>query len=452
MEQVLSEKTKASSYASYINPQWVRLLDLLQMNVRYERCEGVELFTADGRRILDFLSGFCVFNAGHNHPAIVAALKDELDKKGPVMLQSHVPELAGMAAQRLCELSGGQLKRVVFCNSGSEGVEIVIKFSRAYTKRPGLLYCHGAFHGLTCGALSLMGDPLWKEGFGPLLPDTEAIGFNDLKALEEKLRTKKFAAFILEPIQAEAGIRFPQGDYLKEAQRLCHRYGALFVLDEVQTGVWRTGTFLAAHHYDVQPDMVVLAKALSGGLMPVGAVLMTEKISDAVYSSLKKANIHDSTFAENALSMRAVLATLDVLEAEQWGEKSAALAVSMRERLSKALAPYEMLKTVRGIGMFNAIEWQVPKQFRRKLSFETIKHIHPAIFGEILVMQLFREKGILTQICGNDFMALKVVPPLVTTPEQVDYFIQSMTEVTDMVHNSDALWAEALGVVTRTII
>jgi len=305
---------------------------------------------------------------------------------------------------------------------------------------------------LTCGALSLMGDPLWKEGFGPLLPDTEAIYFNDLKALEEKLKTKKFAAFIIEPIQAEAGIRLPSQNYLQEAQRLCHRYGTLFVLDEVQTGVWRTGPFLAAHHYDIQPDMVVLAKALSGGLVPVGAVLMSERISDSVYSSLKRANIHDSTFGENALSMRAILATLDVLESGGWGERSASLAASMRERLEKALAPYEMFKTVRGMGMFNAIEWQVPKQFRRKISFETIKHIHPAIFGEILVMQLFREKGILTQICGNDFMALKVVPPLITTPEQMDYFIEAITEVTDMVHHSDALWSEALGVVSRTII
>ena len=288
MEQVLTEKSGISAYASHVNPQWVRLLDLLQMNEQYVRCEGTELFTADNRRILDFLSGFCVYNAGHNHPEIIAAIKDELDQKGPHMLQSHVPELAGTAAQRLCALSGGQLTRAVFCSSGSEGVEAAIKFSRAYTKRSGMLYCHGAFHGLTCGALSLMGDPLWREGFGPLLPDTEAVGFNDLKALEKKLETKKFAAFILEPVQAEAGILIPEGNYLQEAQRLCRRYGTLFVLDEVQTGVWRTGPFLAAHHFGVQPDMVILAKALSGGLIPVGALLMSEKISNAVYSSLKE--------------------------------------------------------------------------------------------------------------------------------------------------------------------
>lgn len=452
MEQVLSAKLRVGSYASYVNPQWVRLLDLLEMNVQYEHCEGVELFTSDGRRILDFLSGFCVYNAGHNHPTIIDALKDELDKNGPVMLQSHVPELAGMAAQRLCTLSGGQLTRVVFCNSGSEGVEIAIKFSRAHTKRTSLLYCHGAFHGLTCGALSLMGDPLWKEGFGPLLEGTEAIPFNDLKELEKKLATKKFAAFILEPVQAEAGIRLPQENYLKEVQRLCHRYGTLFVLDEVQTGVWRTGPFLAAHHYDVQPDMVILAKALSGGLIPVGAVLMSEKISNSVFSSLKRANIHDSTFSENALAMRALLATLDVLDSERWGERSLTLSIHLREQLSAALSPYEMFKAVRGIGMFNGIEWQAPGQLRLKLPFETFKHIHPAIFGQILVMQLFNKKGIITQICGNDFMVLKVVPPLITNAAQIDYFVKSITEVTDMLHTSDSFWDEALGLVRRTII
>ncbi len=452
MEQVLSQRSKIDSYSSHVNPQWVRLLDLLEMNVRYDRCEGTELFTSDGRRILDFLSGFCVYNSGHNHPTIIAALKDELDRKGPFMLQSHVPQLAGVAAQRLCALAGGQLLRALFCSSGSEGVEAVIKFSRMYTKRTDLLYCDGAFHGLTCGALSLMGDPLWKEGFGPLLPGTEAIPFNDLKELERKLMTKKFAAFILEPIQAEAGIRLPEKNYLKEVQRLCHRYGTLFVLDEVQTGVYRTGPFLAAHHYGVEPDMVILAKALSGGLVPVGAVLMSEKISDAVYSSLAKANIHTSTFGENALAMRAVLATLDVLEGERWGERSETLGIQLREGLRAALAPYEMFKAVRGVGMFSGIEWQAPKQLRLRVPFETFKHIHPAIFGQILVMKLFSEKGIIAQICGNEFMVLKVIPPLVTTTDQIDYFVKAMTEVTDMIHTSDAFWKEALGLVRRTII
>ncbi|MBV8729443.1 MAG: aspartate aminotransferase family protein, partial [Acidobacteriia bacterium] len=253
-----AEETRSEQrYSDAVNPQWSRLLKLLQMNVQYERCVGAELFTSKGQRILDFLSGYCVHNLGHNHPAIVEAIKDELDRCGPAMLQSHVPERAGELAQRLCLLAGGNVTKVFFCSSGSEGIEAAIKFAKAHTKRPGLLYAEGAFHGLTCGALSLMGDPFWKQGFGSLLPDTQQIPFGDLLVLEQHLRTKKYAALFLEPIQGEGGIRLPTPDFLAKAKALCKRYGTLLVLDEVQTGFYRTGKFLAAHHYSVEPDMIV---------------------------------------------------------------------------------------------------------------------------------------------------------------------------------------------------
>jgi len=263
-------RLSSDAYASQVNPQWVRLLNLLEMNVQYERCSGVELITSDGRTILDFLSGYCVHNAGHNHPEIIAALKDELDRRGPAMLQSHIPELAGELGARLCSRAGGNLEKTFFCSSGSEGVEAAIKFSRARTGRAGLLYAEGAFHGLTCGALSLMGDAFWKNGFGPLLPNTQAVPFGDVRALEQHLSSRRFAAFIVEPVQGEAGICIPDQSYLKSAESLCKDTGTLFVLDEVQTGMYRTGKFLASHHFNVNPDMVVMAKALSGGLVPVG--------------------------------------------------------------------------------------------------------------------------------------------------------------------------------------
>src|ERR1700692_3050568 len=313
---------QTSTYREHVNPQWVALLNLLGMNVEYVRCSGCELFTADGRRILDFLSGYCVHNAGHNHPFIVAALKDELDKCGPAMLQSHVPEIAGELAERLCHLAGGGLNKVYFGSSGSEGVEAAIKFARATTGRHGIVYAKSSFHGLTAGALSLMNDAFWQEGFGPLLPDAHGVPYGDLAALENVVASKRHAAFIVEPLQAEGGIHVPTPAYLQQAQELCRRTGTLFILDEVQTGMYRTGTFLAAHQFDIQPDMVVLAKALSGGLMPVSAVLMTNKIYHAVYSSLKRAIVHTSTFSENSLSMRAGLATLDVLERGQLGPRA----------------------------------------------------------------------------------------------------------------------------------
>ena len=411
------------SYGDFVNPQWLRLLNLLQMNVRYERCLGAELFTTDGRRILDYLSGYCVHNAGHNHPEIIAALKDELDRQGPAMLQSHIPELAGELAARLCAGAGGKLSKVFFCSSGSEGVEAAIKFSRAHTGRAGLLYAHNAFHGLTCGALSLMGDSFWSEGFGPMLPDTQGIPFNDPEALERQLATKRFAAFIVEPIQSEAGIHLPDPEYLGTAQALCRRYGSLFVLDEVQTGMYRTGPFLAAQHFGAQPDMAILAKALSGGLIPSGAVLMSGEIYESVYGSLKRSIVHTSTFSENGLAMRAGLATLDVLERDRLGERAAEAGAELRQRLNGALSGYEMVKEVRGAGMLSGIEFTAPRSIALRLSFEAFRKMHPAMFGQILVMRLFRDKGILTQICGNNFMVLKVAPPLAVTGGQMDEFV-----------------------------
>ncbi len=423
---------------------------MLQLNVRYRRCQGSELHTEDGRRILDFLSGYCVHNAGHNHPDIIEALKDELDQCGPAMLQSHVPELAGELAERLCSRAGGRLKKAFFCSSGSEGVEAAIKFSRAHTGRTGLLYAEGAFHGLTCGALSLMGDSFWREGFGPMLPETEQIPFGNLGALEEKLATRKHAAFIVEPIQSEAGIRVPAREYLETAQALCKRYRTLFVLDEVQTGMYRTGPFLASHLFHADPDMVVLAKALSGGLIPSAAVLTTDEIYDSVYGSLKRALIHTSTFSENGLAMRAGLATMNVLEREGLGDRAIVMGQYLRDRLREALTGYEMVKEVRGEGLLNGIEFAAPRKLTLRVPFEAFMKIHPAMFGQVLVMQLFR-RGFLTQVCGNNFMVLKAAPPLVIREQEADEFVRAAAEVVESMHSSTTFWTEALGMARRVM-
>jgi ornithine--oxo-acid transaminase len=439
-------------YSQHVNPQWVRLLDLLEMNVRYERCTGMELFTADGRRILDFLSGYCVHNIGHNHPAVIAALSEELESCGPAMIQTHVAEPAGELGEKLCRRAGGKLAKTFFASSGSEGIEAAIKLARAHTRRNGLLYANGAFHGLTCGALSLMGNDFWREGFGPLLPETKAIPFDDVDALEQELRSKRFAAFIVEPIQSEAGVRVPHAEYFRAVQALCRRYGTLLVLDEVQTGMYRTGPFLAGQHFGVEPDMVVLAKALSGGLIPVSAVLMTNAIYDSVYGSLRRAIIHTSTFSENSLAMRAGLATLEVLESINLGQRALQAGTLLRQRLAEALRGYEMVKEVRGQGLLLGIEFTAPRSLRLRVPFEAFMRIHPAMFGQILVMRLFREHGILTQICGNNFLVLKAAPPLVVTEEQIEEFVAALSDVVEMAHTSAAFWSEALGLARRAMI
>lgn len=419
------------------------------MNVRYARCEGVELYPEGGGAILDFLSGYCVHNVGHNHPRILEALEDELERRGPAMLQSHVPELAGELARRLCEQAKGRAHKAFFCSSGSEGVEAAIKFARVHTGRSGLLSAGGAFHGLTCGALSLMDGEFWRGGFGPLLPDTAVVPFGDLEALEAKLKTRGYAAFFTEPVQGEGGIRIPPAGYLQSAQELCRKYGTLFVVDEVQTGFCRTGPFLASHHFGIEPDMVILAKALSGGLVPSGATLMSEEIYKSVFSSLKRSIVHTSTYGENGLSMRVGLAVLDVLEDEWLGENAAESGEYLRGRLREALAEYEMVADVRGLGLLNGIELQAPKSVALRLSFEAFRRVHPAMLGQIVVMRLFRDRQILTQICGNDFMVLKASPPLAASRAQLDEFVASLTSIVDLMHHGTSFWTEALGMARR---
>jgi len=451
LQAIEVDSTPTYLYERYVNPQWVRLLDVLQMNVKYARCSGVELHTSDGRRVLDFNSGYCVHNVGHNHPRVVAALKDELDKAGPAMLQSHVPDLAGRLAARLCDLAGGRLRKAFFASSGSEGIEAAIKFARAHTGRPSILCAAGGFHGLTCGALSLMSNTFWKEGFGSLLPSIEFVPFGDADDLECKLATKSFAAFILEPIQGEGGVLVPPKEYLLKGQALCRRYDTLFVLDEVQTGLCRTGPFLAAHHFGVEPDMVVLAKALSGGLIPCSAVLMSDPVCDSVFDSLKRALVHTSTFGENSLAMRAGLATLEVLGDEQLGARAMASGVYLRRSLVERLTKYEMVSEVRGLGQMTAIEFKAPRSLKLRLLFESFMKIHPALFGQVVVMRMFRDHGILCQICGNDFMALKISPPLAVDEAQLDQFVSAIEKVVDLMHASRHFWSEALGVAHRVI-
>ena len=413
-----------SDYQDYVNPQWVTLLNLLGMNVEYERCLGCELFTKDGRRILDFLSGYCVHNAGHNHPDIIQALKDEMDRCGPAMLQSHVPKIAGELARRLCELAGGESAKSLFRQQWQRrrGSDNQVCPSRNRPRRDCL--CPKQFS--------------WADSWRALADERRIlarrirppVAGHPGRAVRRhcgigivRWQANGRPRLSSNPSRLRAEFRCPRRAYLQQAQEACRRTGTLFVLDEVQTGMYRTGTFLAAHHFDVQPDMVVLAKALSGGLIPVSAVLMKNKIYQAVYSSLRRAIVHTSTFSENSLSMRAGLATLDVLEREELGRRALHLGEEFRGKLRRELAGFDIVKDVRGMGLLNGIEFAPPKKLAFRALYEAFSKIHPAMFGQVLVMRMFRERNMLTQICGNNFMVLKAAPPLTVTAGQLDEFV-----------------------------
>lgn len=425
-------------YSRHVNPEWVKLLSILGLNKHFVRSSGAELHAENGDVYLDFLSGYGVYNAGHHHPYITAELIRELQSSRPTMLQSTVCRLAGELAARLTVKAGGRIEKVYFGSSGSEGVESAIKFARAFTRRGWILYAQGGFHGLTCGALSLMSNPWWREGFGELLRETFAVPFGNLAALEHELATESYAAVILEPVQGESGVRVPTADYLKGVQAACDRHGTLLVLDEVQTGIHRTGPFLAAHHFGVEPDMVILAKALSGGQVPVGALLMRSDVSAAVYSSVDKAFVHASTFSENTLAMRAGLATLDVMEKEDLGRRSTELGGMLRSELQQRLSRFEIVKEIRGLGLFNAIEFQRPTSLALRALFAAFTRAHPGLFGQMVVKSLFDSGKVLSQMAGNDYLSVKSLPPLIVSEAQVTRYAEALEHVCEMITNDKA--------------
>src|SRR5438477_3322117 len=258
----------------FLNPQMGRILRTLGFQKVWTGGEGAHLIDADGQRYLDLFGGYGVFAIGRNHPEAIAALEDVMAARTGNLPQLGVTLLSGVLAEQLLARAPASVAAMVPASSGTEAVEAAIKIARAATARPRVLYAPHAFHGLTLGALSVNGNDEFRAGFGPLLPGCEEVGFGDSGALARELEAGDVAGFIFEPVQGK-GVNMPPPGYLAEAQSLCRGAGALFICDEVQTGIGRTGRFLALEHWDLQPDIVCLAKALSGGMVPIGAVLVS---------------------------------------------------------------------------------------------------------------------------------------------------------------------------------
>jgi ornithine--oxo-acid transaminase len=430
---------KFALHDRYLNPQMVRVLKTIGFDRHYTRAEGAYLFDKTGERTLDLLSGFGVFAVGRNHPTVKRALADVIGADLPNLVQMDVSPLAGLLAERLLSYLPGQ-ERVFFCNSGTEAVEAGIKLARAATKRAKLIYCDHAFHGLTLGALSLNGDATFRDGFGPLLADAARVPWNDLPALEAALRGGDVAAFIVEPIQGK-GVNLPADNYLAEAARLCRKHGALFVIDEVQTGIGRTGKFLASEYADVDADLVLLAKALSGGFVPVGAVAGKRWIFDKTFDRMDRAVVHGSTFGKNNLAMAAGLAVLSVLEDERLIENAARRGESLLRRLQALVPRYEMLREVRGRGLMIALEFGPPKSLGLRAAWALLEKATKGLFCQMVVLPLFTRHHILTQVAGHEMYVIKLLPPLCLSQEDEDWIVRAFDDVIADCHKvPSAIW------------
>ena len=419
----------------YMNPQMPRILRTIGFDRDYVRAEGAYLFDRTGARYLDFLAGFGVFALGRCHPGIEQALRDAIGLELPNLVQMECQPLSGLLAEALVARMPNDSYRCFFTNSGAESIETAIKFVRAATGRGRALFADHAFHGLTTGALSLNGGREFRDRFGELLPGCTSVPFGDLDALQRELRAGDVGAFVVEPIQGKGVFVAPDG-YLAAAAELCHRHGALLVVDEVQTGLGRTGTFFAFEQSNVEPDLVTVAKALSGGYVPVGAVIAKGAVIEAVFDKMDRAVVHSSTFGQNVLAMTAGLATLHTIDAESIVERAATTGSALIAELQKTADRHEVVHEIRGRGLMIGIEFRRPRSVRLRAQWSLLETMRTGLFTQLVVVPLFRDHGILTQVAGDHQNVLKILPPLITTETQAKEFVTAFDDVLDKLERS----------------
>jgi ornithine--oxo-acid transaminase len=411
----------------YMNHQLARTLRTLGFDRNYLRAEGCYLWDDTGARYLDFLSGFGVYALGRSHPAIKAALHQAIDLDLPNMVQMDCALLPGLLAEQLVGRAHPGISRAFFCNSGAESVEAAIKFARQFTKRSKIVYADHAFHGLTTGALALNGGKEFRKGFGTLI-ESAAVPFGDIEALERELRGQDAAAFVVEPIQGK-GVYCAPAEYWRAAQVLCRRYGTLLVTDEVQTGLGRTGKFFCHGHWGLEPDIITISKALSGGFVPVGAMLTTDRVFSSVHDSMEDALKHSSTFGRNQLAMVAGLATLAAFDDEDIIARAERTGADLQAKLRGLAERYDLIRDVRGLGLMIGIEFGEPSSRSTARRFRTLERLRTGMFSQMVVVPLFHRHRIITQVAADNVNIIKLLPPLISGPEEVDYFVQALDDV-----------------------
>jgi ornithine--oxo-acid transaminase len=413
-------------HARTINPQFVRMLRTIGFDRHWARGEGAYLYDRDGNRFLDLLGGFGMYNVGRSNERVRAALVEALGLELPGRVALGVTQLGGLLAEELLALAPASVERALFTNSGAEAVEAALKLGRAATGRTRVVSVENGFHGLTLGALSANGGRDFADAFEPLLPGFSRVPFNDADALETELRGEDVAIFIVEPIVGH-GVVLPEPGYLEQAQELCRRHGTLFCVDEVATGFGRSGTMLALDHWGLQPDLVTVAKSLSGGYVPVGALLMSRSVHDAVFDSLEHSVRHGSTFAPNDLAMVAGLATLKELRERDLPGQAARIGDLLLERTRPLVGRYEVVKDVRGLGLMWAIEFCEPE--RRRTSWKLVERVQAGLFAQLVVVPLFTDHQILIQVAGHRMNVVRGMPPLVLSEADVDEFAGALDAV-----------------------
>lgn len=431
-ERLLEEARREvdANYAEHGNPAFARMLRLTGFDRGWRSAHGAVLFDDQGREFIDCIAGYAVHGIGRAHPDMIAALTDALRSGHPNWVQFERNPLAALLARKLAERVPGDLTRVFFSNSGTEAIECALKLARRATGRSAVLHCDLAFHGLTLGSLAANGNPKLRDGFGEL-GDSACIPFNDLDALERTLSTRRFAAFLVEPVQGKTCL-VAQPRYLAEASRLTKRYGTQLVIDEVQTGIGRTGRFLALEH-DVgcQPDMVVLSKALAGGYVPVGATMVRDDVWSKTFDSMARALVHASTFQGGVLAMTAGLMTLEIHDRERLSERARDLGARMTAGFRESIARHDAADEVRGQGLIIGVPLRKSAAEKTIARLPVVGAVEQLAFGQSFAMELLATHGVLCQVTDSHTNLLKFTPPLVIDTPQCDAVVRAFDSTLD---------------------
>lgn len=419
-------------FGRHINPQLVRVLRTIGFDKNYVRAEGPILYDAEGKDYLDMLAGYGVFALGRNHPKIRKALHDALELSYPNMVQMDAPLAAALLAEKLLSYMPRGVDTVFFTNSGTEANEGAIKFARKATGRSRIVYLNHAFHGLTTGSLAVNGGKEFREGFGGFIESIN-IPMGDADALERELKKGDVAAFIFEPIQGK-GVYVANPTFYTEAQALCRRYGSVVICDEVQSGFGRTGRMFAHEHWGLEPDMVTVAKALSGGFVPVGAICYRRWIYDKVFTDMEHCVVHSNTFGRNILAMAAGLVALDAIKEEGLVQNAANMGKMIADGVREMGSKYEMVSEVRGMGLMIGIEFGEPKSMKLKAGWKLVHKLNKSLFGQMITVPLMKDHRILTQVAGHNLDVIKLLPPLVINEEHVNRFLAALEDVVAACH------------------
>jgi putrescine aminotransferase len=412
-EQIAEETLE--KYRDYVNPSMANLLKFGGFAVPEKDAYGVYIRDYAGNEYLDCVGGYGAFSLGHLHPRVVQAVKNQLEKEA---LKSHyfMSTELGDLCELISEITPGDLQYSFICNSGTEAVEGALKAARIHTGRPGYIGTINGFHGKTYGGLSVSGRDVYKQAFHPLLPGVKHVPFGDAKAMAEAV-DETTAAVILEVIQGEGGVNIPPDDYLPEVRRICDERGALLILDEVRTAIGRTGAMFASEHYNVIPDIVTMAKALGGGVMPVGAFTARPEIWHSLFD--KNPYLHSTTFGGNPLACAAAIAAIKTTIEENLVNRAAVMGDKMLSSLAAIAAKHpEHIKDIRGKGMLAGIEFYVDD-------------------FAALVITVCGRKNLLVAYSLNNPKVIRIEPPLIISPEELNRAItiidESITETAQLV-------------------